>query len=182
MNRLTGKKAVEFESQQPISSWNEPFDQIKGQLGLTSDAKLAAALGVTRGYLCSVRKGRKGVSLSLAQKIHSILGKEINLTELQGMFVPIRLQQFARDADKQRQLTLKRANGVCQLCGSPAPFHDKDGNPFLEIHHITPLCDGGTDSADNLVALCPNCHRKLTINPTKSEINKLQKLAEKYRI
>jgi hypothetical protein len=28
----------------------------------------------------------------------------------------------------------------------------------FEIHHLDPLADGGSDSADNLIALCPNCH------------------------
>lgn len=28
----------------------------------------------------------------------------------------------------------------------------------LDIHHLDHVADGGTDSADNLLALCPNCH------------------------
>lgn len=28
----------------------------------------------------------------------------------------------------------------------------------LELHHITQFSEGGADSADNLLALCPNCH------------------------
>jgi len=28
----------------------------------------------------------------------------------------------------------------------------------LEIHHIVPVAEDGSDTADNLVALCPNCH------------------------
>lgn len=30
----------------------------------------------------------------------------------------------------------ERAHGICQLCGKPAPFKDKDGKPYLESHHI----------------------------------------------
>ena len=32
--------------------------------------------------------------------------------------------------------TKVRAAGICQLCGQPAPFKDKDGEPFLENHHL----------------------------------------------
>lgn len=52
-----------------------------------------------------------------------------------------------------------RANGVCELCGDDAPFLDKDGFPFLEVHHVRFLAHGGPDVIQNASALCPNCHR-----------------------
>jgi 5-methylcytosine-specific restriction enzyme A len=55
----------------------------------------------------------------------------------------------------------RNAQGKCQLCNSTAPFLNKDFVPFLEIHHIEWLSKGGTDTIDNAVALCPNCHRKM---------------------
>lgn len=55
----------------------------------------------------------------------------------------------------------RRAKGICQLCGKPAPFVDRNGEPYLETHHVKWLGDGGVDSIDNTVALCPNCHRKM---------------------
>ena len=30
----------------------------------------------------------------------------------------------------------RRAKGICQLCGQPAPFCDQKGRPYLESHHI----------------------------------------------
>lgn len=33
-----------------------------------------------------------------------------------------------------------------------------------EVDHIKALFQGGTNDPDNLVALCPNCHRKKTVN------------------
>jgi len=55
---------------------------------------------------------------------------------------------------------LERANGVCEKCKKKAPFlKDIDGSPFLEVHHIIPLSEGGDDTTDNAIALCPNCHR-----------------------
>jgi 5-methylcytosine-specific restriction protein A len=54
----------------------------------------------------------------------------------------------------------EQANGRCELCQADAPFEDSMGFPFLEVHHIVPLAEGGTDSPANVVALCPNCHRR----------------------
>lgn len=56
---------------------------------------------------------------------------------------------------------LQRANGQCERCTLPAPFVRKDGSPFLEVHHIEPLAEGGGDNIFNTVAICPNCHRFL---------------------
>lgn len=42
-----------------------------------------------------------------------------------------------------------------------APFSDKNGQPYLESHHIEWLSNGGEDTIENTVALCPNCHRKI---------------------
>ncbi|MBB2161263.1 hypothetical protein HLH48_13965 [Gluconacetobacter sacchari] len=55
-----------------------------------------------------------------------------------------------------------RADGHCEECKKPAPFkRQSDGKPFLEVHHIHPLSQGGVDKIDNVKAICPNCHRKL---------------------
>jgi 5-methylcytosine-specific restriction protein A len=55
----------------------------------------------------------------------------------------------------------RRAQGHCQLCGQPAPFRSRKGEPYLETHHIVWLARGGQDAIENTVALCPNCHRKV---------------------
>jgi 5-methylcytosine-specific restriction protein A len=57
----------------------------------------------------------------------------------------------------------KRAEGKCDLCGKDAPFKDKKGYPYLEEHHVIRLADGGEDTINNAVALCPNCHREVHI-------------------
>lgn len=57
---------------------------------------------------------------------------------------------------------LAMADGRCEKCGSLAPFIRKsDGTPYLEVHHIKPLAEGGVDDIDNTIALCPNCHREV---------------------
>ncbi len=56
---------------------------------------------------------------------------------------------------------LQEANGVCECCQSPAPFAKPSGDPYLEVHHLRRLADGGSDTVSNAAALCPNCHREL---------------------
>lgn len=55
---------------------------------------------------------------------------------------------------------LKVADGICGLCGSEAPFNRADGTPYLEVHHKISLSQQGLDNIGNVIALCPNCHRR----------------------
>lgn len=58
-----------------------------------------------------------------------------------------------------KEYVVKRSKGVCEGCRNPAPFNTRSG-PFLECHHVHRLSDGGPDLPENVVALCPNCHRR----------------------
>ncbi|WP_085637816.1 MULTISPECIES: PIN-like domain-containing protein [unclassified Pseudomonas] len=55
-------------------------------------------------------------------------------------------------------------NGIdistCSVCG----FQSNPDRSILEIHHITPRSEGGSDSADNIIVICPNCHKELHAN------------------
>nr|MBL8412645.1 HNH endonuclease [Dechloromonas sp.] len=66
---------------------------------------------------------------------------------------------FVRNPDVVAEVLI-RARGHCEQCKKPAPFlRAKDGSPYLEVHHIIQLSQGGEDSVSNAIALCPNCHR-----------------------
>lgn len=60
-----------------------------------------------------------------------------------------------------RAYVLRRARGVCEACGKSAPFHRRDGSPYLEPHHTRRLSDGGPDHPRWVGAVCPNCHREI---------------------
>ena len=82
------------------------------------------------------------------------------------------------DRDEYIKLyALQRAKGKCQLCEKPAPFLKKDGNPYLEVHHIDYLANNGSDTIDNVAALCPNCHRKMHSLELQKDIDKLKEVA-----
>jgi len=69
------------------------------------------------------------------------------------------------------------ANGICDLCETPAPFQNKAGEPYLESHHVIWLAKGGEDSITNTVALCANCHRKMHVLNDRHDREKLTRCA-----
>lgn len=77
--------------------------------------------------------------------------------------------QFARDP-RVVAWVLNAANGRCECCGKNAPFARIDGSPYLEVHHLKRLADGGTDRVSNAIALCPNCHRELHFGIHRAEL------------
>ena len=44
--------------------------------------------------------------------------------------------------------------------------------PWVEIHHIDELAEGGQTTYENLIVLCPNCHTRVHIEgvPSKAEL------------
>ncbi|WP_105430201.1 HNH endonuclease signature motif containing protein [Neorhizobium sp. T6_25] len=67
---------------------------------------------------------------------------------------------YERSADV-RDYVLARAKAVCEGCGSGAPFKRPNGTDYLEPHHIRRVSDGGPDDPRFVIALCPNCHRRV---------------------
>ena len=57
-----------------------------------------------------------------------------------------------------KEHALQRAAGMCEACNAPAPFARPSGEPYLEVHHIDRLADGGPDRQDRVAAICANCH------------------------
>lgn len=52
----------------------------------------------------------------------------------------------------KNDLYFERANRQCEWCGKEVDSPD--------THHIKPRKKGGPNEAENLIILCPNCHRK----------------------
>jgi 5-methylcytosine-specific restriction endonuclease McrA len=73
--------------------------------------------------------------------------------------VVVMTRRFRRNPDVAAEV-LQRADGTCEGCAARAPFaRASDGSPYLEVHHRVTLANGGEDTVDNAIALCPNCHR-----------------------
>jgi 5-methylcytosine-specific restriction enzyme A len=77
-----------------------------------------------------------------------------------GMTAKERVVMYRERSQAVKLYALKRANGVCEACGNEAPFKTSKGEPFLEVHHLRRLSDGGPDHPEWVAAICPNCHRR----------------------
>jgi len=74
-----------------------------------------------------------------------------------------------------RERVLIRDNYTCQKCGRKACSFVK-----LEVHHIKPRAEGGTDDDDNLITYCRDCHKPETAKLMK-KVGKRVRLANQKR-
>ena len=112
---------------------------------------------------------------------------EMNLAELRELAstgvrgsrkVTATRQAYVR-SEAIRRYALARSEGVCEHCNARAPFCTAEGQPYLEVHHITRLADEGPDEPENVIALCPNCHRQAHFSADAGEVGK--KMARKVK-
>ncbi|HEX8124258.1 MAG TPA: HNH endonuclease signature motif containing protein [Allosphingosinicella sp.] len=153
------------------------------------------ALMSVRSHLAAYRKGkgRSGHLKDIEAICDSFEGSLDTLATEQGKFERAveksrklsRVQRAAKLAEAPRKpkriivqtlaykrnphvvaAVLERAAGTCERCGCAAPFlRASDGEPYLEVHHAVRLADGGDDTVDNALAVCPNCHRETHYGP-----------------
>ncbi|MGO6705996.1 HNH endonuclease [Rhizobium leguminosarum] len=97
--------------------------------------------------------------LSARQKFKGNLATPPPIGFLSATRIQSTTARFIRDPNVIAWV-LVMAAGVCEVCEEPAPFVRDDGEPYLEVHHVRPLAEGGPDSADNAIAVCPTCHRR----------------------
>jgi hypothetical protein len=77
---------------------------------------------------------------------------EIRAYKTSGRYVPTQLEQ----------LLFELAGHRCTICSAP----------WLEVHHIDALAEGGETKFDNLIVICPNCHTRIHSDgvPSKAEL------------
>ena len=59
--------------------------------------------------------------------------------------------------NRARHHVLKRDKGRCALCGV-------GGKNNIQVHHVRPVSDGGTDEYTNLISLCKYDHDRVHLN------------------
>jgi 5-methylcytosine-specific restriction enzyme A len=75
---------------------------------------------------------------------------------------------------------LKRARRRCELCEAVAPEVPAPGadvKQFLRPFYLIPPNEGGQEVIKNVVALCPDCCRKLTNQPKPADLKTLKRKA-----
>ena len=70
-------------------------------------------------------------------------------------------RRFERDSEVVVRAK-ERAGYRCEVpdCAHPT-FETVDGLPYMEVHHIKPLAEGGLDTAENVECICPAHHREV---------------------
>jgi len=69
---------------------------------------------------------------------------------------PATAKRYGADWKKIRKRYIT-AHPLCEICKAAGRYTAAE-----EVHHKTPLADGGTNDPDNLQALCKPCHSRIT--------------------
>ena len=93
-------------------------------------------LGGTNGKACSERFA---MSTNNSSDWHGSVYRKV---EKKRMDNTLRLSIIERDGN------------VCSVCS---------GSKTLEVHHIIPRSEGGSDSRENLITLCKKCHDEVEL-------------------
>lgn len=70
-----------------------------------------------------------------------------------------------------RKYIIERAKGCCEFCGAQG-FLMPNGKRYLESHHIIFLASDGTDTVENVIALCAEHHRQAHFGANANELEK----------
>ncbi len=67
-----------------------------------------------------------------------------------------------------------RAGFKCEVYGcNYNPFIGLYNIPYVEVHHIKRLADGGEDTLKNTACLCPNHHREIHFGENKEKLSEI---------
>lgn len=120
-----------------------------------------------------VIKRRRGLILTHHKLVPGLNVQELKSLASNGPAKKMSKKVWCRVRDARiRAYALERAGGVCDGCRKDAPFAATSGRPFLEVHHVARLSDDGLDHPRNVVALCPNCHRRAHYSADAIAFNK----------
>jgi hypothetical protein len=98
---------------------------------------------------------------------------------------------IAKDS-KISKSALKESNYLCEVNHNHKTFITKRNVPYMEGHHLIPCTVGNSeyfmekynkniDCFENIVSLCPNCHREIHYGEWTTKSIKLKILFDKYR-
>lgn len=68
----------------------------------------------------------------------------------------------AEQATIKRRMLKKQKIAHCEYCGNKT-------KEILQIHHIEAISDGGSNDLNNVIILCPNCHKSAHAGIIKKE-------------
>jgi len=174
-NKLMNLRALDTRAEQAGLSggsvtdarvWDEYFDPVSRSVDtdrLETDFKALWSQVATEQSLEAAEASLNAESNRLAQRTYEELLAAYNRRRPHGA-----VQRRSTTATAYERsplvvaLTRTRANYTCEVSGCEnSTFDGADDNPFVEVHHLVRLADGGVDTITNTVCVCPNHHREL---------------------
>ena len=160
---ITNKDIYNIFSLEDLSSLLEEIKKNKEFIAVNQRGNSMYSAGINHYYAFFEDKITKNfdsaVSFSIRDSRENRL-KRLNKYNPSAVIQQVKTTVYVRNPDVVAE-RLYLANGYCEDCGNKAPFNRKtDNSPYLEVHHIIPLSENGSDDIENTIALCPNCHRK----------------------
>jgi len=142
-------QSVTLHKQREISASFQSVLDGKGTSG--TDGDLFEKLDYERAFQSEIKRS--------ANSDPAVRQARLKAASSEPKTVLVRAKLYRRNPDVVAE-RLYRASGVCEGCLKPAAFSRPDDTPYLEVHHRIPLGEGGLDTLENTMALCPNCHRE----------------------
>ena len=146
-----------------------------------SQKELAEKLGIDKSIVSKYETGILKPSASRLEEIAYLLETPVGTIEIEvynkkkdNVGIKTRVGNYYY---LLRRMLTAGSNGRCELCNQDAPFKDKEGRPFLQLHIIDNKYSGG-DQIKNMVVLCPNCNARLAVLGTPEDNEKLKQIAE----
>ena len=139
--------AVELD----VTSQKNPFG-VQPHTAPETDTEVATDKNTPRKALYNAEAGRteEAIAADLFQDDSS--SEEVKKTQKV-------IETFERNRKAVRDL--KRLYKTCQITGDNFVFSKVNGEPYLEVHHLVPLGEGGSDEPANLVVISAHIHRML---------------------
>jgi len=98
----------------------------------------------------------------IVEENDGVLISEPDMLVKGDIFLPSRRREHVSmllERDPKIPRTVKEIESyTCQVCGRRL-FQAKNNAPYAETHHIQPLGHDGPDCLENILCLCPLCHR-----------------------
>lgn len=107
-------------------------------------------------------------STKILKKISEKLGMRLDVLLLETNLSPQKIEP-TKISHALKKEVFKKYKSVCGNCG----FGIKS---ILELHHLLPFNSNGANKVENIILLCPNCHKMVHFGHISNErINAIRK-------
>lgn len=125
----------------------------------------------------------------LNRQLDKITDMEISTEQVEGISTNEKIQGFYEQWKRNQKVrydAIEKANFSCEISNSHESFLTDEGIRYMEGHHLIPLKVQSTysnslDIVDNIICLCPNCHREIHYGKVSTRQKMVEHLFNKKR-